>query len=68
LLIQKWPRLKEWAYAGFCFDFGGAMISHTAAGDTLAQTYPAVACASLLALSYWSYRARGTWALSLAAA
>ena len=39
-------------------DFGGAVISHTVVGDTLAQTLPAVTCALLLALSYWAYRAR----------
>lgn len=58
LWIQRFPHLKEWVYAGFAFDFGGAMISHTAAGDTLVQTLPAICCASLLAVSYASYRAR----------
>lgn len=58
LVIQRLPRLKEWAYAGFCFDFGGAILSHTAVGDTLIQTLPALACASLLAISYASYRVR----------
>lgn len=27
------PRLKEWAYAGFAFDFLGATASHLLAGD-----------------------------------
>jgi hypothetical protein len=62
LLVQRYPHLKEWVYAGFAFDFGGAVISHTASGDTLTQTLPAIICACLLALSYYTYRARGTQA------
>lgn len=58
LMIQRFPHLKEWVYAGFSFDFGGAILSHTLVGDTLLQTLPALVCAALLALSYVSYRAR----------
>jgi ABC-type enterobactin transport system permease subunit len=58
LLVQRFPRLKEWVYAGFAFDFGGAIFSHTASGDTLVQTLPAVSCAALLAVSYWFHRVR----------
>ena len=58
LLYQGVPRLKEWAYAGFTFVFGAAAISHTVCGDTLVQTLPAIFCASLLAVSYLTYRAR----------
>jgi len=68
LLVQRFPRLKEWVYAGFCFDLGSAIISHTMVGDTLIQTFPAVFCATLLALSYWSYRKRGSQAPSSNAA
>ena len=28
LVTPKFPRLKEWAYAGFAFDFIGAIWSH----------------------------------------
>lgn len=63
LLVQKFPHLKEWVYAGFAFDFGGAIASHAAAGDTLVQTLPALCCAALLAISYGSYRARCASAL-----
>jgi hypothetical protein len=58
LLMQRFPHLKEWAYAGFAFDFGGAIVSHTVVGDSLVQTLPAILCASLLAVSYACYRAR----------
>src|SRR5947199_5759774 len=27
------PRLKEWAYAGFAFDLGSALIAHFSVGD-----------------------------------
>jgi len=59
LVIQKVPRLKEWVYAGFSFDFAGAIFSHTVVGDTLIQTLPAILCASFLAVSYGCHRARG---------
>lgn len=28
LVLPRFPRLKEWAYAGFAFDFIGAIWSH----------------------------------------
>ncbi len=35
-LIQPWfPRVTEWAYAGFFFDLTGAAFLHMAAGDTV---------------------------------
>lgn len=33
ILNQKFPKLKEWAYAGFTFNFIGAFLSHILAGD-----------------------------------
>jgi len=57
LLVPGFPRLREWAYAGFSIDFGGAIAAHVMAGDTLEQTAPAFFCAALVAVSYWSYRA-----------
>jgi hypothetical protein len=32
LLAPRFPRLKEWAYAGFVFELSGAAYSHVAAG------------------------------------
>jgi hypothetical protein len=58
LLVQRFPHFKEWVYAGFAFDFGGAVVSHTASGDTFLQVLPALSCAALLALSYGLYRLR----------
>lgn len=33
LLMPGWPRLKEWAYAGFTFDLLGASASHAFSGE-----------------------------------
>ncbi|TDF96390.1 DoxX family protein [Paenibacillus piri] len=33
ILIPRYPRLKEWAYAGFVFDLSGALYSVLAIGD-----------------------------------
>ena len=33
VLIPRFPRLKEWAYAGMVFDLTGAAASHAASGD-----------------------------------
>src|SRR4051812_13751861 len=33
VLAPRWPRLKEWAYAGMLFDLTGAALSHGASGD-----------------------------------
>ena len=33
ILVPGFPRLKEWAYAGFVFDITGALYSSIAVGD-----------------------------------
>jgi hypothetical protein len=33
VLAPRFPRLKEWAYAGMLFDLPGAAASHAAVGD-----------------------------------
>jgi len=40
LLIQRFPRLKEWAYAGFTFDLLGAVYSFIMAGDPVKNWAP----------------------------
>ena len=35
ILAPKFPRLKEWAYAGMFFDLTGATASHISVGDDL---------------------------------
>ncbi len=33
VLVPGFPRLKEWAYAGFTFDLVAASVAHLAVGD-----------------------------------
>jgi len=37
LLLPRFPRLKEWAYAGAFFNYSGAAASHLLAGDAAGQ-------------------------------
>jgi uncharacterized membrane protein YoaK (UPF0700 family) len=40
ILTGKLPRMKEWAYAGFTFDFLGATASHVLAEDAVHALFP----------------------------
>ena len=51
LLVPGWPRLKEWAYAGFTFAWIAAIIAHYLAGERVTAVEPVVLLA-LLAISY----------------
>ena len=42
ILTGRSPRLKEWAYAGFAFDFLGATASHLLASDAAHAPLPFV--------------------------
>jgi hypothetical protein len=55
LLIPKFPRLKEWAYAGFTFDIIGAIYSNLAIGNSLLQIAFPLFALLLLACSYIFY-------------
>ena len=37
VLAPRFPRLKEWAYAGMLFDLTGASVSHSAVGDPVGK-------------------------------
>ena len=50
------PRLKEWAYAGFAFDFIFACISHWAVDGFGGQTLLPIFFLALLFTSYVSYQ------------
>ncbi|HEX5099918.1 MAG TPA: DoxX family protein, partial [Polyangiaceae bacterium] len=55
ILAPRFPRLKEWAYAGMFFDLTGAALSHAAAGDPASNVVvPLVILA--LAASSWALR------------
>jgi uncharacterized membrane protein YphA (DoxX/SURF4 family) len=59
LLYPAWPRLKEWAYAGFTFDVIGAFVSHLSSGDSLTIALVPIGFLALLVVSYWSWRKLG---------
>ena len=51
LLIPGWPRLKEWAYAGFTFAWSAAVVAHYLADGPKAALPPFVFLV-VLAVSY----------------
>lgn len=51
LLIPGFPKLKEWAYAGFTFAWICAIVAHYLAGDGPTALVPLVGLV-LLAISY----------------
>lgn len=56
LIAPQFRVLKEWAYAGFTFDFTGALISHAIVGDPLEVAAPSAVCLAVLSISYVFYR------------
>ena len=67
LLVPKFPKLKEWAYAGFSFTLIGAIWTHIATGTSFSAV---VIFAILLAVSYIFYNrvqhAKNTLSTSIA--
>jgi len=59
ILVPKFQRLKEWAYAGLVFNLSGAFYSHISVGDPLGNWVFPVLGLFLAAGSYLLYR-RGT--------
>lgn len=57
LLIPGFPRIREWAYAGFVFDFIGAAYLWISVGNPGEAGGPIVGLVLCL-LSYWLYRKR----------
>jgi hypothetical protein len=55
LLVPRFPRLKEWAYAGAFFDYTGAAASHFLAGDRPGQ-WVGPLIFSVLTLISWALR------------
>jgi hypothetical protein len=52
LVIPGFPRIKEWAYAGFVYDLTGAIYSHISVGDPASKWAPIFIGFILLAISY----------------
>jgi putative copper export protein len=55
IILQVPKRIKEWAYAGFAFDFIFASISHGAIDGMDFQTFFPLIFLGLLAVSYIYY-------------
>jgi len=55
LLAPRFPRLKEWAYAGIFFDLTGAAISHAASGDGASNVIVPLVLGGI-AFASWSLR------------
>jgi uncharacterized membrane protein YphA (DoxX/SURF4 family) len=55
LLAPRFPRLKEWAYAGAFFNYTGAAASHLFAGDAAPQWLGPVIFAGMT-LASWALR------------
>lgn len=58
LLVPRFPRLKEWAYAGTFFAYMGAVASWVAIGAGLGDFIPPLVLA-LLTLASWALRPPG---------
>ncbi len=58
LLVPRFPRLKEWAYAGIFFELTGAAASHVVRGGNPGTVVWLLAFA-LLALASWALRPPG---------
>jgi len=54
LLVPRFPRLKEWVYAGAFFTYTGAAASHLAVGDVAFALGPATF--GLITLASWALR------------
>jgi uncharacterized membrane protein YphA (DoxX/SURF4 family) len=58
VLAPRFPRLKEWAYAGMFIDLSSAAISHFVVGDGAGKVLTPVVLIGLLAAS-WALRSPG---------
>ena len=52
VLAPAHPLLKEWAYAGLCFNLAGATASHAFSGDPLSHTIRPAIVFGLCVASY----------------
>ena len=55
ILVPGFPRLKEWAYAGFTYDLAGAIYAGLSAGDPIGQWAPVIIGLILIFGSYIFY-------------
>ena len=55
IVVPRFPRLKEWAYAGFFFDLTGGAASRAYVGDGIADIVAPLGFLVLVAAS-WALR------------
>jgi hypothetical protein len=55
ILVPGYPRLKEWAYAGFFFDMAGATYAFIATGSPVSEWAPMIIFFIFLFGSYICY-------------
>ena len=55
ILAPRFPRLKEWAYAGIAFDLSGAALSHLATGAPAGKVIAPLVLLAIAAAS-WALR------------
>jgi hypothetical protein len=55
IVVSKFPKLKEWAYAGLVFELLGAIYSHIQAGDGFVGWMPAFIILLMVVFSYIFY-------------
>jgi uncharacterized membrane protein YphA (DoxX/SURF4 family) len=53
ILLPKFPRLKEWAYAGIAIDLVGAAYAHAASGQTVGETITPLVILAIVLASWW---------------
>ncbi len=53
ILAPGFPRLKEWAYAGFFFVASGAFFSHVTMQDPIGEIFPSVLLGVLTIVSWY---------------
>jgi hypothetical protein len=54
ILVPKFPRVKEWAYAGIFIDLSSAVVSNASMSDSVGHVVAPLVCIGILA---------GSWAL-----
>lgn len=58
IVVPRFPRLKEWAYAGIVFDLTGAAASHAASGDDAGKVLTPLVIFGI-AMASWALRPEG---------
>jgi uncharacterized membrane protein YphA (DoxX/SURF4 family) len=53
LLVPRFPRLKEWAYAGLFFEYTVAVVSHIITGDSASAWVSPLIFAGILMASWY---------------